>query len=224
MNAAYVIVALPMAGARILLYGWRRGGAPGSGWLASVAAGGSFVASVVVWASLVGRSGTNRTVDKQIFTWIPVGGLHVDFALQLDPLSIAMVLFVTGVGSLIHLYSIGYMKGDRSYPRFFFLLNLFLFSMVTLVLADNFLFSFLGWEGVGFCSYQLVAFWFERETAAVAGKKAMITNRVGDFGFLVAMFLVFSHFGSLNYTTVFHGLMGGAPGALAKGTATGIAL
>ena len=134
-----------------------------------------------------------------------------------------MALFVTGVGSLIHLYSIGYMHGDLRYSTFFVLLNLFLFSMLCLVLADNFLFSFLGWEGVGFCSYQLVSFWFERNRAAVAGKKAFVTNRVGDFGFMIGMFLIFDHFGSLNYADVFKSLTG-APGALASVTATGIAL
>ena len=117
--------------------------------------------------------------------------------LLLDPLSITMALFITGVGALIHLYSVGYMHGDEDYPRFFVYLNLFAFSMLTLVLADNFLLSFLGWEGVGACSYFLISFWFERDTAASAGKKAFVTNRVGDFGFMVAMFLIFSALGSL---------------------------
>jgi NADH-quinone oxidoreductase subunit L len=135
-----------------------------------------------------------------------------------------MALFVTGVGSLIHLYSIGYMKGDPSYPRFFFLLNLFLFSMLILVLADSYLFSFLGWEGVGFCSYGLVGFWFDRETAAVAAKKAFITNRVGDFGFMIALFLMFDHFKSFNYSVVLGGLSHGRPGAIAGVTATGLGM
>jgi NADH-quinone oxidoreductase subunit L len=223
VNAAYVIVALPLAGALILLFGGRRIGDPLSGWLATLAAAGSFVATVVVWATLLGRSSADRTVDKQIFTWIPVGNLHVTFGLQLDPLSIAMALFVTGVGSLIHLYSIGYMKGDPSYPRFFFLLNLFLFSMIVLVLADNYLFSFVGWEGVGFCSYGLVGFWFDRDTAAVAAKKAFVTNRVGDFGFMIALFLLFGHFGSFNYSVVLAPLAAGHA-TLAGSTATAIGL
>ena len=113
-----------------------------------------------------------------------------------------MALFVTGVSTAIHMYSIGYMHRDPGFDRFFVYLNLFLFSMVVLVLADNFLFSFLGWEGVGFCSYGLVGFWFQRETAAVAAKKAFVTNRVGDVGFLLAMFLMFAHFSSVNYSTV----------------------
>jgi NADH-quinone oxidoreductase subunit L len=135
-----------------------------------------------------------------------------------------MALFITGVGSLIHLYSIAYMHGDERFSKFFLLLNLFLFSMLCLVLADNFLFMFLGWEGVGFCSYQLISFWFERERPPAAGKKAFVTNRVGDFGFMIAVFLVFNHFGSLNYADVLAPLMKGAPGALATVTATGIAL
>src|SRR6516165_4707273 len=116
------------------------------------------------------------------------------------------------------------MHGDERVPGFFVLMNLFLFSMLCLVLADNFLFSFLGWEGVGFCSYQLVSFWFERDRPPAAGKKAFVTSRVGDFGFLIGMFLIFAHFGSLNYTNVFSGLSAGHPGALAEVTATGIAL
>jgi NADH-quinone oxidoreductase subunit L len=154
---------------------------------------------------------------------VPVGALHVNAALLIDPLSMTMALFVTGVGTLIFLYSVGYMHGDPRFPRFFVLLNLFLFSMLCLVLADNFLFSFLGWEGVGFCSYQLISFWFERERPPAAGKKAFVTNRVGDFGFMIGMFLIFSHFGSLTYADVFRPLTG-APGALASVTATGIAL
>jgi NADH-quinone oxidoreductase subunit L len=222
VNAAYLILALPLAGSAVLLFGGRRTGDPLSGWIATVAAAGSFVATVVVWATLLGRSADDRTVDKNIFTWIPVGDMHVNFALQLDPLSVLWCLFVTGVGSLITLYAIGYMKGDSSYGRFFFYMNLFLFSMVVLVLADNFLFSFVGWEGVGFCSYALVGFWFERESAAVAAKKAFVTNRIGDFGFMIALFLMFGHFHSFNYSAVLAPLASGAqtlPGAFATGLA-----
>jgi NADH-quinone oxidoreductase subunit L len=227
VNAAYVILAAPLAGAIILLFGGRKIGEPLSGWLATTLSFGAFAATLVVWVSLLGRkvgpAGTGRSVDKTIFTWIPVDSLHVSFGLQVDQLSILMALFVTGVGSLIHLYSIGYMKGDPSFPRFFFFLNLFLFSMVTLVLADNFLFSFLGWEGVGFCSYGLVGFWFDRETAAVAAKKAFVTNRVGDFGFMIALFLMFAHFHSFNYSVVLAPLIAGHA-TLATVTATGLGL
>jgi NADH-quinone oxidoreductase subunit L len=227
VNAVYVILAAPLLGAIILLFGGRKIGQPLSGILATTLSSAAFVATVVVWITLLGRSvgpaGTGRSVDKTIFTWIPVDYLHVSFGLQADQLSIMMCLFVTGVGSLIHLYSIGYMKGDPSFPRFFFLLNLFLFSMVTLVLADNFLFSFLGWEGVGFCSYGLVGFWFDRETAAVAAKKAFVTNRVGDFGFMIALFLMYGHFHSFSYSVVLAPLIAGHA-TLATVTATGLGL
>ncbi|HEX6394832.1 MAG TPA: NADH-quinone oxidoreductase subunit L [Acidimicrobiales bacterium] len=223
MNAAYAIVALPLAGSVILLFGGRRIGDPLSGWLATLLAAGSFVATVVVWATMLGRSAADRTIYKQIFTWIPVGGLHVNLALQLDPLALTWCLFVTGVGTLITLYSIGYMKGDSDYGRFFFYMNLFLFSMIVLVLADNYLFSFIGWEGVGFCSYGLVGFWFERNVAAVAAKKAFVTNRIGDFGFMIALFLMFGHFKSFNYSSVLAPLASGHA-TLAGATATGLAL
>lgn len=223
MNAAYAIVALPLLGAIILLFGGRRILDPLSGWLATIMAVGSFVATLVVWLTLLGRPASGRTVEKNIFTWMPVANLHVNFGLQMDPLSILWALFVTGVGSLITMYSIGYMKGDPSFSRFFFYLNAFVFSMVVLVLANNYLFSFLGWEGVGFCSYGLIGFWFERESAAVAAKKAFITNRVGDFGFMIALFLMFEHFGSFNYSTVLAPLIGGHT-TLAGATATGLAL
>jgi NADH-quinone oxidoreductase subunit L len=222
LNAAYLIVALPLAGAIILLFGGSRLREPLSGWLATLMAAGSFVCTVIVWASLLGRSASDRTVDKNMFTWVPVGALHVNFGLQLDPLSVLWCLFVTGVGSLITLYSIGYMHGDPSFTRFFFYMNAFVFSMIVLVLANNFLFSFLGWEGVGFCSYGLVGFWFERNTAAVAAKKAFVTNRIGDFGFMIALFLMFQHFSSFNYSDVLAPLAAGTktlPGAFATGLA-----
>jgi NADH-quinone oxidoreductase subunit L len=224
VNAAYAIVGLPLLGAVVLAGAGRRFGDPLAGWLATLLAFGSFAATIVTWLSLLSRSGAGRAVTKEIFTWLPVGGLHVDVALQVDPLAITMALFVTGVSSLIHLYSIGYMRHDDQYPRFFLLLNLFLFSMLVLVLANNFLFSFLGWEGVGFCSYALVGFWFDRNSAAVAAKKAFITNRVGDFGFMIALFLMFNHFGSFDYAKVLGPLMGGSGGALAGATATGLGL
>src|SRR5579871_4364469 len=203
MNAAYLIVAFPLAGFALLLAFGKRLGEPKAGWLATTAIGGSFVSAVITFAALLGKDGSQRAVTKNIFTWIPVGGLHVNAAILVDPLSITMALFVTGVGTLIHLYSIGYMHGDDRYHQFFVYLNLFAFSMLCLVLADSFLFMFLGWEGVGACSYFLISFWFERNRAAVAGKKAFITNRVGDWGFMLAMFLIFSISGSLTYTKVF---------------------
>src|SRR5205823_6069067 len=156
---------------------------------------------------------------SQGFTWIHVGGFVVDFRMLVDPLSVTMILFVTGVGALIHLYAIGYMHGDPRFSRFFAYLNLFAASMLVLVLGSNFLMTFMGWEGVGLCSYLLISFWFERSSAAVAGKKAFVTNRVGDFGFMLAMFLIFSKVGSLDYSVV-----SGAAPHLSQSTVTAIAL
>jgi len=158
-----------------------------------------------------------HTVD--LFTWFPTGGLQVKLGFLADPLSITFILFVTGVSTLIHLYSLGYMHGDENFGRFFAFMNLFGASMLVLVLGSSFLVTFIGWEGVGLCSYLLISFWFERNSAAVAGKKAFVTTRVVDFGFMVAMFLIFAELGSLDY-----GAMSAGAGKLAAGTATAIAL
>ncbi len=135
--------------------------------------------------------------------WIRAGGFRADFAFYLDPLSLVMLLIVTGVGFLIHIYSVGYMWEEGGFYRFFCYLNLFMFFMLTLVLASNYLLMFIGWEGVGLASYLLIGFWFTKDSAAAAGKKAFIVNRVGDFGFLIALFLLIEHFGSLDFAQVF---------------------
>ena len=221
LHVAWLIPALPLAGFALLILSGRKLGDPGAGWLATLMATGSFAATAVVFAGLLSRSADHRTFVQGLYTWLPVAGFKIDVAFQVDPLSVTMALFVTGVGTLIHLYSIGYMKGDARYPRFFVYLNLFLFSMLILVLADNFLLMFLGWEGVGTCSYLLVSFWFERERAASAGKKAFVTNRVGDWGFMMGMFLLFAHLGSLTFADV---LTKSAVGHLTQDTATWICL
>ncbi|MEL7208896.1 MAG: NADH-quinone oxidoreductase subunit L, partial [Actinomycetota bacterium] len=166
-----------------------------------------------------GLDAHDRVMTQTLFEWLPVGGLTIDMGFLVDPLSITMMLFVTGIGALIHLYSVGYMHGDPKYSRFFALLNLFVFFMLMLVMGDNLLVTFLGWEGVGLCSYQLIAFWFEDTPNAVAGKKAFITNRVGDFGFMLGMFLTFGAIGSLDYLA----LSEAAP-ALSAVTASAIVL
>ena len=218
MNVAYLILALPLAGFVLLCLFGKRLGDSAAGWLATSAIGAAFVCTVAAFVQLLNKPDNARSITKPVLVWFKAGGFEVKASLLIDPLSITMALFVTGVGSLIHLYSIGYMKGDPQFHRFFVYLNLFAFSMLSLVLADSFLFMFLGWEGVGLCSYLLISFWFERERAAVAGKKAFVTNRVGDFGFMLAMFLIFQNTGSLTYNTVFsHGI-----GRM--GTATAIAL
>jgi len=210
MDAAYLIPALPLLGFVTLLLFGKRLGDPAAGWIATLAIGSSFLASAVTFFALMGEDDHHRAVTKHVFTWLDVGGFKADAALLIDPLSMTMCLFVTGVGTLIHLYSVGYMHGDARYHRFFVYLNLFAFSMLMLVLGDNLLVTFLGWEGVGACSYLLISFWFERESAAVAGKKAFVTNRVGDFGFLIATFLAFGAFGTIEYHGMFEQLDGAA--------------
>ena len=137
-----------------------------------------------------------------LFSWLPVGDLKVDAALQLDALSMVMVLVITGIGMLIHIFSVGYMQDDPGYPRYFAYLNLFVFFMLLLVLGANYVVTFVGWEGVGLCSYLLIGFWFSEKANADAGKKAFIVNRIGDFGFMVAMFMLFAHLGTLDYAGI----------------------
>jgi NADH-quinone oxidoreductase subunit L len=218
LDQAWLIPALPAAGAVVLLLFGKRLGEPAAGWLATMTSGLAFIASIVAFFALLSLDADARHVVSNGFTWLQVGGFEVDFRFLVDPLSSTMTLFVTGVGTLIHLYSIGYMHGDPRFSRFFAYLNLFMASMLVLVLGSSFLLTFLGWEGVGLCSYLLVSFWFERNSAAVAGKKAFVTNRVGDVGFMIAMFLIFASLGSLDYAA-----MEGA-GDLAQSTVTAIAL
>jgi NADH-quinone oxidoreductase subunit L len=221
LDVLWLIPALPLAGFLLILLFGRRLGDPKAGWLATLMCGGAFVVSVGVYLDLLSKSADERTHIEKIYSWVPVGSLHVDLSLLADPLSVAMVLFVTGVGTLIHLYAIGYMHGDPKFSKFFLYLNLFAFSMLMLVLGENMLVTFLGWEGVGTCSYLLISFWHTRESAATAGKKAFITNRVGDWGFMVAMFFTFQAIGTLSYVTLNNAA---EAGSLAKSTATAIAL
>lgn len=162
----------------------------------------SFVLSVFMFFELKSLPVDSRILGQTLFEWIPAGSFNVNFAFMIDPLTAVMILVVTGVGFLIHVYSIGYMSHDQGYGRYFTYLNLFTFSMLTLVMADNFLLMFVGWEGVGLCSYLLIGFWYERKSASDAGKKAFIVNRIGDFGFLLGMFIIFWQIGSLNFADV----------------------
>ena len=198
---ATLILLLPLAGFLFVLLNGSRLSEAQVGAVATGAVGVSFVFSVLSFVVLLHQSAREVTVN--LFSWISVGTLHVPAALLVDPLSVTMCLFVTGISTLIHLYSIGYMHGERDYRKFFLYLNLFVFSMLTLVLANNLVLTFVGWEGVGLCSYWLVSFYFDRDSAASAGKKAFIYNCVGDVGLLVAMFLIFSHTGTLTYLQVF---------------------
>jgi NADH-quinone oxidoreductase subunit L len=161
----------------------------------------SFGLTVAIFMAMLGVSREEPFV-RTLFSWIPAGDLHVDAALQIDPLSMVMTLVVTGVGALIHIFSVGYMQDDPGYPRYFAYLNLFVAFMLVLVLGASYPVMFVGWEGVGLCSYLLIGFWFTEKANADAGKKAFIVNRIGDFGFLVAMFLMFANFGVLDFAGV----------------------
>jgi len=221
LDLVWLIPALPLAGFLLILLFGRILGEPRAGILATVMTASSFLVVVGVYFDLLSRTAEERHHVVTLFSWLPVGSLHVDMALLADPLSITMALFVTGIGSLIHLYSIGYMHGDPKFSKFFLYLNLFVFSMLMLVLGENLLVTFLGWEGVGACSYFLISFWHTRDSAATAGKKAFVTNRVGDWGMMVAMFLAFSSVGTLSYAGINAAADGGK---LAAVTATGIAM
>lgn len=175
----WLIPALPLAGFLALVVGGRRlGELPASGWLATSAVGGSFAVVVSRCSSTCGRRTPRPTFHQTLFEWIPAGNFKVSFGFLADPLSVTMCLFVTGVGALIHLYSIGYMHGDEKFPKFFTYLNLFVFSMLMLVLGDNLLVTFLGWEGVGACSYFLIAFWHARPTRRRARRRSSPTASV----------------------------------------------
>jgi NADH-quinone oxidoreductase subunit L len=169
--------------------------------------GAGFVVACLAFIRMLGLPPESRTLTLEVFPWIAAGGFRADVAFQVDQLSVVMMLIVTGVGFLIHVYSAGYMRGDPGFWRFFAYLNLFIFAMLTLILADNFLLMFLGWEGVGLCSYLLIGFWYDRKfekgTTGDAAKKAFIVNRIGDLGFLTGMFLIYVTFGSLRFQTVF---------------------
>jgi NADH-quinone oxidoreductase subunit L len=219
LDTVWIVPALPLFGAVLLLLLGKRIGEPRAGWIATGLLGLSFIWAIVMFGAMLSLPGNARTNTVNLFAWFPAGALRVNIGFLADPLSVTWILLVTGVGSLIHLYAIGYMHGDARFTRFFAYLNLFAASMLILVLASSFLLTFLGWEGVGLCSYLLISHWFERDRAAVAGKKAFITNRVGDFGFMLAMFFIIGSVGSLDYAA-----MNLKAGSLPHTTVTAIAL
>ena len=221
LDTIWLVPALPLAGFLLIVLFGRKLGEPFAGVLATLMTATSFVLVAKTYFELLALPTEERHHVVKLFSWLPVGGLHVDLAFLVDPLSITMALFITGIGSLIHLYAIGYMHGDPKFPKFFMYLNLFVFSMLMLVLGENLLVTFLGWEGVGACSYFLISFWHTRDSAATAGKKAFVTNRVGDWGMMTAMFLAFSAVGTLSYEGINHAA---ESGSLAAVTATGIAM
>ncbi|MET8873617.1 NADH-quinone oxidoreductase subunit L [Nocardia sp. NPDC004604] len=198
----WVLPALPLAGAVVLLLLGRYSDKWGH-LLGCATALASFGFAVVAFIDMRGRDDAARAIHNDLFSWVPVDGLQVDFSLQLDQLSVCFALLITGVGSLIHIYSVGYMGHDPGRRRFFAYLNLFLAAMLLLVLANNYLVLYLGWEGVGLASYLLIGFWYHKPTAATAAKKAFVVNRVGDMGLALAMFTMFATFGSIDFGAVF---------------------
>src|SRR5487761_2236282 len=200
-HVATLILLLPLAGFLFVLINGSHMSERSIGAVATSAVGLSFVATVTTFVLLLHHSG--REVTVHLFDWINVGSLHVSAGLLVDPLSVTMSLFVTGISTLIHLYSTGYMHKEKDYRKFFLYLNLFVFSMLVLVLANNLVLTFVGWEGVGVCSYWLVSYYFDKDAAASAGKKAFIYNRVGDLGLMAAMFLLFVPTHTLTYLGIF---------------------
>ena len=217
----WLIPALPLAGAAINGFLGKK-----SSRTAVTTVGLVFPGAAFAWALLVALrfSSLDLPYQEYVAHWIRYGNFSADFALYLDQLSLIMLLVVTGVGFLIHIYSVGYMWDDPSYYRFFAYLNLFMFFMLTLILANNYLVMFIGWEGVGLASYLLIGFWFTKDSAASAGKKAFIVNRIGDFGFLIGLFLLIQHFGSLNFTQVFAQVQPLAPENTSAGLLTAIGI
>jgi NADH-quinone oxidoreductase subunit L len=216
LAASWLVIALPLAGAAVLLLGGRRTDRWGH-LLGTATVVAAFVVGLLVTVQLAGTTG--RSVDVGLFTFVSAGSLDVRAGLLVDPLSATFTLLITGVGALIHVYSIGYMAHDPRRRRFFAYLNLFVAAMLLLVLGDNYVALYVGWEGVGLASYLLIAFWHERPAAATAAKKAFIMNRVGDVGLALAIFVMFAQLGTVTYEGVFGGV-----GALAGGTITAIGL
>src|SRR6204780_1695035 len=216
LRLTWLLIAFPLFGAAVLLLGGRRTNRWGH-LLGTAMPIASFVYGVIAFFTLLGD--TDRSQDQHLFSWIPVAGFQVNVGLLTDQLSISFVLLITGVGSLIHVYSIGYMAHDPDRRRFFGYLNLFIAAMLLLVLADNYLVLYVGWEGVGLASYLLIGFWQQRPSAAVAAKKAFIVNRVGDAGLSLAIMLMFSEFGTTSFTGVF-----GTVGQSGSGVTTALGL
>ncbi|WP_046472037.1 NADH-quinone oxidoreductase subunit L [Allosalinactinospora lopnorensis] len=218
LSNAWLLIALPLLGAAVLLLGGRRTDGWGH-WLAVLLPLASFGWAVLALIELLGMDPADRSQTVPVYEWFSVGDFSAEVSLLLDPLSISFALLITGVGSLIHIYSIGYMAHDPGRRRFFGYLNLFLAAMLVLVLADNFVLLFLGWEGVGLASYLLIGFWQYKPAAAVAAKKAFLINRVGDLGLLIAIMIVFTTVGTVAFSGVF-----GAADEIGQGVLTAIGL
>jgi NADH-quinone oxidoreductase subunit L len=202
LSLLWVVIALPALGAAVILLLGNRRTSSFAHLLGCATVLGSFVLSLLCFFALLGRQSGDRQVGQIVYTWVNAGSFRAEFGLLYDPLSALFLLLITGVGSLIHIYSVGYMEHDPRRARFFAYLNLFVAAMLTLVLADNYLLMFLGWEGVGLASYLLIGFWQHKPSAAVAAKKAFVVNRVGDIGMALGTMLVFTTFGTVAFTGV----------------------
>ncbi|MFH8578604.1 NADH-quinone oxidoreductase subunit L [Streptomyces zaomyceticus] len=217
-NLIALLIGAPLLGAAVLLLGGRRLDKAGH-WIGTLLAAVSFAIGVALFADMLGRSADDRALYQRLYTWIPVEGFQADIAFQLDQLSMTFVLLISGVGTLIHVYSIGYMEHDERRRRFFGYLNLFVAAMLLLVLADNYLLLYFGWEGVGLASYLLIGFWQHKPSAATAAKKAFLVNRVGDMGLSIAIMIMFTTFGTFAFGPVL-----GATGETSEGKLTAIGL
>ncbi|KZF05707.1 NADH-quinone oxidoreductase subunit L [Rhodococcus sp. EPR-157] len=220
MNAIWILPGLPLVGAVVLLLAGRRSDRFGH-VLGTVMSGAAFVFAVMLFLDMLSRDADDRAVSDTLYSWVPVAELQVDFGFRLDQLSMCFVLLITGVGTLIHVYAIGYMSTDPDRRKFFAYLNLFLAAMLLLVTADNFLGLYVGWEGVGLASYLLIGFWQHKPSAATAAKKAFVVNRVGDIGLMIALMIMFANFGSVSFTDVFAGVDDASTGTI---TALGFVL
>ena len=220
LDYVWLTILFPLLGVLINAFFGYRLGRRAVGMVATIAVAASFAVAVGICAALLRLAPEARSLERTLFNWIAAGNFHVEVGFLVDPLSVVMLLVVTGVGTLIHIYANGYMQHDPDYARFFTYLNLFVVGMLFLVLAGNFLLLYLGWEAVGLCSYLLIGFWYQKKSAADAGKKAFIVNRVGDFGFALGIMLIFVTFGSLGFREVF----AAAPAKLQAGGAVATAI
>src|SRR5512135_1747311 len=206
-NLAWLIIVIPVIGLLINTFGGKHRSEAEIGWTAVIASGGAFLVSLLVVIGLLGMPeearALNHGVDVPLFTFFQLGPSKVEMGLHIDALTGVMLMVVTFVGTLIHIYAIGYMHGDSRFQRFFIYLNLFMASMLILVLANNYLMLFVGWEGVGLCSFLLIGFWFEKDANGEAARKAMVANRVGDYGVMLAMLAMLVGFGTLQFSGVF---------------------
>src|SRR4051794_12290491 len=199
----WLILTFPLAGSIIIALGWRGWAGRSAGCLGSLAIALAFASSIGAFVSLMAKNPDQRSVVSNAFDYIDIAGVHVSMGVLVDPLSVFMCLVVSGVSTLIHIYSVAYMDSDRGYVRFFSYLNFFVFSMLLLVLASNFILLIVGWAFVGAASYLLISFWYRRDTAVRAGIKAFVMNVIGDVGLVIAAFLLFDKTGALDYAGVF---------------------